>query len=68
MQSLTRFALSAPRTTLALVFVVTLVAALGLPRSTTRVGYRAMLGDDHPAIGACEADECDATGTVYGVR
>ena len=25
-------------------------------------------GDDHPAIGACEADECDATGTFYGVR
>jgi hypothetical protein len=26
------------------------------------------VGDDNPAIGACETDECDSTGTFYGVR
>lgn len=50
MRVLTRYALRSPRTTTALVVLFTAVAVWGLPRTVTEVGYRAILGEDHPAV------------------
>lgn len=48
---LTRGSLRAPWLVLSAVLAVTLWAAIGtLTRSTTEVGYRTFLGEDHPAI------------------
>lgn len=50
MQWLTRRALGSPRATLILALMVSVVAALGLPRIATEVGYRGVLGDSHPSV------------------
>ena len=50
MLALTRLALGNPRATIALVVLLTAAALAGLPRTITEVGYRAILGDDHPAV------------------
>jgi predicted RND superfamily exporter protein len=47
---LARFALSHPRATLAAALAATLFFAAGLPRLETAVGYRAFLGESHPAV------------------
>ncbi len=50
MESLTRHSLRHPALTLGLLGAISLVAAAGLPRLSTDVGYRAFLGADHPSV------------------
>jgi predicted RND superfamily exporter protein len=50
MKTLTRLALERPGATLAACALATLALAAGLPRLETEVGYRAFLGEDHPAV------------------
>ena len=50
MATLTRLALERPAAALGACLLVTLGLAAGLPRLGTDVGYRAFLGDDHPAV------------------
>jgi predicted RND superfamily exporter protein len=49
-QRLTRLSLAHPRSTLALLAAVTLFFAAGALRVETDVGYRALLGHDHPTV------------------
>lgn len=55
MEPLTRTSLRSPVATLACIGVLTLVAAAGLLRLSTDVGYRAFLGSDHPSVRAFDA-------------
>ncbi len=50
MTALARFSLAHPRWVLFLLGGVTLLLGAGLPRLNTEVGYRAFLGERHPAI------------------
>ena len=50
MQTLARLALRFPLATAALLAVLSLALAAGLPRLKTEVGYRAFLGSGHPVI------------------
>ena len=50
MERLTRLSLGYPKTTLAVLLVVTVVLGAGLPRVRPEFGYRVLIGDDHPAI------------------
>ena len=52
---LTRTALEHPRTTLFGWLVLVAIFAAGIPKTTTEVGYRILLGADHPSI--VEIDE-----------
>lgn len=54
MAVLTRLALRRPKLIAALVVVATLLAALGMTRTWTDVGYRVFLGERHEAIVALE--------------
>lgn len=50
MERVTGLALRRPRAVLAALAAVTVLLAAGLPRLATDVGYRAFLGESHPAI------------------
>lgn len=52
---LARIALRYRRASLALLLVTTALLAAGLPRLRTNVGYRAFLGEDHPAVRRLDA-------------
>jgi predicted RND superfamily exporter protein/signal transduction histidine kinase len=54
-ERLTRRALAGPRITLILALAVSALAAAGLPRIATEVGYRGVLGDAHPSVLELEA-------------
>lgn len=46
----TRVAVTYPRATLVAWLMILLACAAGIPRTTAEVGYRILLGDDHPSI------------------
>jgi hypothetical protein len=50
MQRLTRLSLTHPLATLAALAALTAVFGAGIPRLSTDVGYRSLLGSDHPAV------------------
>jgi predicted RND superfamily exporter protein/signal transduction histidine kinase len=50
LERLTRLSLEFPKTTLAVLFVVTVILAAGLPKVRPEFGYRVLIGDDHPAV------------------
>ena len=50
MEHLTRLSLDYPKTTLAVLCLVTAILAVGLPRVRSEFGYRVLVGDDHPAV------------------
>lgn len=54
-ERLTRAALDRPRTTLVLLVTATALLAAGALRLETDVGYRSVLGRDHPAVANFEA-------------
>ncbi|MDH3687436.1 MAG: hypothetical protein OEP95_14480, partial [Myxococcales bacterium] len=55
MATLTRLALERPAAALAALGLATLFFAAGLPRLETEVGYRAFLGEHHPAVARFDA-------------
>jgi len=55
MEWLVRHAFERPRSVLLIVLGLTLLAAAGLPRIPTEVGYRGVLGDSHPSVLELEA-------------
>lgn len=55
MELLTRFSLDRPRTTLALLALVTSVLGAGALRLEPDVGYRSLLGRHHPAVARFDA-------------
>ena len=52
---LTRFSLRRPVLASVVLLAITLVAAAGLPRLQTDVGYRAFLGESHPSVRSLDA-------------
>ena len=50
MEALTRAALRFPGAVLALLLGLIVVALVGIPRTQTEIGYRALLGEQNPAI------------------
>jgi hypothetical protein len=50
LQHLTRICVDYPRTTLALLILITAAFAAGLPRVRPEFGYRVLVGDQHPAV------------------
>jgi predicted RND superfamily exporter protein len=55
MQRLTRLSLTHPLATLAALAALTAVLGAGIPRLSTDVGYRSLLGSDHPAVARFDA-------------
>jgi len=55
MATLTRLALERPAAALAAIALATVFFAAGLPRLETEVGYRAFLGEGHPAVAGFDA-------------
>ncbi len=55
MERLTRLALDRPRAVLLVLAVATALAALGMSRLETDVGYRSLLGHRHPAVARLDA-------------
>jgi predicted RND superfamily exporter protein len=52
---LTRLSLTYPKTTIAILLVVTAILGAGLPNVRSEYGYRVLVGDDYPSIQALDA-------------
>ena len=55
MEHLTRFSLEYPKTTLAVLLLITAVLGAGAPRVQQAYGARVLIGNDHPAIRALDS-------------
>jgi len=55
MGRLTEISLEFPRATVAVLAAITLLLAAGLPRLRTDAGFRAYVGEDHPAVDQLDA-------------